>query len=208
MPFVEESWGQGAWGKIVEAVGNFAGNLSLDVLKQKIESWLGLLDSQQQQAVTQHFSTLYNQNFITPLESRLPLYQAGGSHCVLLPMPWKDRNNGLGVFYDFCSCTCNAELSAPSMVAMEDTAGELAEGRGLRAAKGLMMPVTQQSRAHGVFQKSYNDTDQYLTAEGSVECDYTKTGRNEGEVRIVAKKDNLTRSQVVADNTYTVSFPS
>lgn len=197
----------GGWWQLLASIGGFALDVGYEKLRDLYSQWMGKLSPQEQTSVQGFNHRLSNKGYEDPSQYSFPLFGNASQHCAVIPVARDDYVNGLGVFYDFCKCTCNAALSAPSTVGLQAASAEL-RGSGISASqmKSFLLPQSQHSTAYGRFERSYSDPDTYSTQEGLVNLDYERTGRSTGEVRVVASRDNLTGSRVAFDRTYELNI--
>jgi hypothetical protein len=177
-----------------------ATNFLYDYVKGLIAEW--------QKAIYGQVNQSLNFGYTEPWRLQTPVYQYGQSS-ILYPVHHRRSPNGLGVFFDFNTCTCDAELAGPSLEALKAASSSLIdeEGYSVGQVKNALIPQKQSSTSYGLYQRSYKEPDSFVSRNGNVDIDYKSNGRGEGEARIVYKVDNLRGGKkTMLDQTYGIEY--
>jgi hypothetical protein len=203
-----EASSPGGWGWLLSALGSLATNVGYNLLSNYLTEWIRALTADQQRLVQMYNVQIVNRGYYNPYDYRVPVYGRSSQRCAFYPIYYPDNINGLAAFYDFCTGRYNAALAAPSVMGLQYAAKDLVNDEGFAPSEvaQTILPQLQHSASYGLFNNSYNNSDFCTTTNGSVEMNYKRTASDAGEVRVVAKRNNLRGTRTILDNTYEMNL--
>jgi hypothetical protein len=203
----------GSWNVLWDLVRRLARPVAYEALSV-VSEWLTALQPNERGSVSTGNTELQRQGYGDASAS--PTYgENGHNRCVYYPVGYMHRHelDGIVPFYDFCTCTCKAQLATPTMMGLTYAAEDLVQAgiRPLDVAQ-MMIPDRQVQQAVSStpgparFGATYSTPDYYLSEDGTrVYAGYERIASDRGEVTVIARRDN---EETLLNRTYTVAIPA
>lgn len=178
-----------------------SGAIDYTAVASDIISWFPRLSASEQTKVRNDHYELVTRGYLDPaLEPATSVFGSrGSSKCVYYPADHAtaSASDGVAPFYDFCECTCRAQLASPSILGLASAAKDLASmGNSPAVVSGCLIPDSQSSASMGLWNRYYSRPDTYVSENGTrVSVNYEPDQYNQPCVAVRALYDFPTGTQ-------------
>jgi hypothetical protein len=204
----------GAPGEFLRRVLRFlASSIRYVEVAQNIAQWFPALNQTQRTKVHSDHALLQARGYEDPgAKPDTSIFGSGGSRrCVYYPADRRGESaaDGIAPFYDFCTCTCVAQLAAPTMVGLQNAAIDLIQaGNSPPTVSRCLVPDrNQSSTSFGLWRQYYSAPDRYVAEDGTRVAVNYEPVNNTPSIRVTAVRDNLSgTTMTLLDRNYAVEL--